>query len=300
MLPPKRAALLSAVLLSCLTWRTHAAELLLAVDQATPAVRRFAADLQQRRPQDELRLIERQLLDQLQPAADSRMILLGDELLDWRRWRPELPPSLILQVSRLQGERRMAEGPLPAGITLLWSDPPPERQMQLIRLLMPHVRRVGVLLSPQGHVLEQELQQAARRQGLALRSEVWDDSDDSRPLGRLLDQSDVLLGLDDPRIFNPLTIKQILLTSYDQRKALIGPTAAFVRAGSLASSYSSSKDWLDTLDQLLDLPAEQWPRSLYPGRFRVSSNDSVARSLGIERNDDAELTRLLQRKAGQP
>ncbi len=273
---------------------SRAAELLLAASQASPALHVFAAKLQDHRPHDRVRLLSSDMLQQMRIPADSRLILLGEQLFDWRRQHTDLPPTLILQVSRLQALARSNRQPLPRNITLLWSDPPVERQMRLIRQLLPHVRRVGVLLSPLSAQLVPELEQAAARQQLLLRTERWDDPRDNRPLGMLLDHSDVLLGLDDPQLFNPLTIKQILLTSYDQRKALIGPTAAFIRAGSLSSSYSSQQDWLDTLDEVLDLPPEQWPAALYTRHFQVISNESVARSLGVEQNNDAQLTRLLR------
>ncbi len=109
----------------------------------------------------------------------------------------------------------------------------------------------------------------------------------------MLGRSDLLLGLDDKQLYNAQTIKGILLSAYAENRALIGPTAAFVKAGSLASSYSDQSDWLETLDTLLDRPAEQWPRSLYPERFKVQSNRQVARSLGIDLPDDAQLAQRL-------
>ena len=62
----------------------------------------------------------------------------------------------------------------------------------------------------------------------------------------------LLLGLDDPDLYNPKTAKNLLLSSYSRQVALVGPNAAFVRAGSLASTYSDQPDWLAILDQLLD------------------------------------------------
>ena len=270
-----------------------AREVLLVAEQASPALHLFAASLQERRPQDRVRLLDLPQLPQPLPD-DSRLVLFGSNLLAWRRNQPQLPPTLILQISRLQGEERLRAGPLPQGISLLWSDPPVERQLRLIRLLMPHARRVGVLLSAASQAQQAELEQAARRQQLRLHVEHWNDTRDNRPLGKVLDHSDVLLGLDDPLLFNPLTIKQILLTSYDQRKALIGPTAAFIRAGSLSSTYSNPQDWLDSLDELLDQPPAHWPQAAYVRNFHVMHNPSVARSLGIEQDNDEQLVQLLR------
>lgn len=98
----------------------------------------------------------------------------------------------------------------------------------------------------------------------------------------MLADSDVLLGLDDPDLYNAKTAKNVLLSSYGRQMALIGPNAGFVRAGALASTYSDQDDWLAVLDQLLDQPPARWPRSLYPAHYGVSGNQQVARALGLE------------------
>ena len=82
--------------------------------------------------------------------------------------------------------------------------------------------------------------------------------------------------------------------------SLIGPNAGFVKAGSLASSYSDQDDWLAILDDLLDRPPSIWPRSLYPKRFKVASNPQVARSLGIEQIDPATVSLQLAEGESTP
>ena len=116
----------------------------------------------------------------------------------------------------------------------------------------------------------------------------------------LLDKSDVLLGLDDPDLYNSKTAKNLLLSSYSRQLALIGPNAGFVKAGSLASSYSDQSDWLVILDRLLDQPTATWPRTYYPPRFKVSSNPQVARSLGIEQINEASVATLLAEGERRP
>lgn len=97
----------------------------------------------------------------------------------------------------------------------------------------------------------------------------------------------------DKQLYNSQSIKSLLLGSYAKNRALLGPTAAFVKAGSLASSYSDQEDWLDTLDELLGQAPRHWPLSLYPGHFKVLGNRQVARSLGIDLASDADLGRRL-------
>ncbi|MBA4364220.1 MAG: ABC transporter substrate-binding protein, partial [Pseudomonas sp.] len=131
-------------------------------------------------------------------------------------------------------------------------------------------------------------------------AERWDNTNDSRPLQNLLKNCDVLLGLDDADLYNPKTAKNLLLSSYSRQLALVGPNAAFVKAGSLASTYSDQNDWLEVLDELLDRPQTGWPRALYPKHFKVLSNPQVARSLGIEQVTEAFVAAQLAEGESRP
>ncbi|MBA1380500.1 ABC transporter substrate-binding protein [Pseudomonas brassicacearum] len=260
----------------------RAAEILLTGAQDSPGVQSFTQALQARRPYDNVRFAPLASLptpDRL--PGDLRLVLLDLPSLDWRLQKIHGPATLVLRISRQQARDRLGDA-TPEQLSLLWSDPPMARQLRLIRQVLPQVRRVGILFDKHSEFLLKDANQAAPALGLEIVGERWDDSSDSRPLQNLLGQSDVLLGLDDPDLYNPKTVKNLLLSSYARQRALIGPSPAFVKAGSLASTYSDQEDWLAILDDLLDRPATTWPRSLYPARFKVLSNQQVARSLGIE------------------
>jgi hypothetical protein len=259
--------------------QTRAAEILLTGAQDSPGVQSFT---QARRPYDNVRFVPVASLptpDRLR--GDLRLVLLDLPSLDWRLQKIHGPATLVLRISRQQARDRLGDA-TPEQLSLLWSDPPMARQLRLIRQVLPQVRRVGILFDKHSEFLLKDANQAAPALGLEIVGERWDDSSDSRPLQNLLGQSDVLLGLDDPDLYNPKTVKNLLLSSYARQRALIGPSPAFVKAGSLASTYSDQEDWLAILDDLLDRPATTWPRSLYPTHFKVLSNQQVARSLGIE------------------
>jgi ABC-type uncharacterized transport system substrate-binding protein len=225
-------------------------------------------------------------------AGDTRLVLLDLPSLDWRLQDTRGPATLVLCISRLQAQRHLGHA-LPAHLSLLWSDPPLDRQLRLARVLLPQVKRVGVLYDSHSEFLLRELRQAAHPLGLEVVTERWENTQDSRPLQALLDNSDVLLGLDDPDLFNPKTAKNLLLSSYARQRALIGPNAGFVKAGSLATTYSDQNDWLAIVDELLDQPPATWPRAQYPKRFKVSSNPQVSRSLELEPVIDASVATLL-------
>ncbi|MCI0915252.1 ABC transporter substrate-binding protein [Pseudomonas putida] len=270
-----------------------ASEILLVGGEEQPGIRSFVAALESRRNQDQVRF---QTVDQLpRPGklpADLRLLLIDSAALEWRLAESKGPPALAMRISRVEAEQRLGKS-RPAYLTLLWSDPPLARQLRLARYLLPQAQRIGVLYAEHSHFLLDELRQAARPLGLEIVAQQWPDQRDSRPLLNLLGNSDVLLGLEDPDLYNSKTAKNLLLSSYGRQMALIGPNAGFVRAGALASTYSDQEDWLAVLDQLLDRPPAQWPRSLYPDRFGVSGNQQVARALGLEPIDPNATAKVL-------
>ncbi|MGH8383301.1 ABC transporter substrate-binding protein [Pseudomonas sp.] len=275
------------LLLACL-WplaALSASEILLTASLDSPGVEQFVQALRERRPADKVRFVpvtELARPSRLNPA--TRLILLDSTSLEWRLSETAGPPALALRVSRVQAEKRL--GNLrPAYLSLLWSDPPLDRQLRLTRYLLPEARRIGVLYAEHSHFLLEELRRAAKPMGLEIIAQDWPDLRDSRPLQNLLQNSDVLLGIDDPQLYNSKTAKNLLLSSYARQMALIGPNAGFVRAGALASTLSNQDHWLVILDRLLDQPPGRWPRSLYPEHFSVVGNQQVARALGIESID---------------
>ncbi|WP_412071381.1 ABC transporter substrate-binding protein [Pseudomonas sp. FEN] len=283
----KTLGLALLVLLS--SFQARAAEVLLTGVEDSPGVQAFTAALAQQRPNDRIRFVTlAQMPEPSHLPPSTRLILLDPPSLDWRLKDKQGPATLVLRISRLQAMQRLGNAPS-ANLSLLWSDPPLSRQLRLIREVMPQARRIGVLYTRGSEFLLTELNRAARPLGLEIVPQRWDDTTDSRPLQTLLKSSDVLLGLDDPTLYNPRTAKNLLLSSYARQLALIGPNAGFVKAGSLASTYSDQSDWLAILDDLLDRPPSSWPSSQYPQRFKVLSNPQVARSLGIEPIDEASL-----------
>ena len=285
------------LLLASLAWAMPAwsADILLTAAEDGPGLQAFTQALREQRPADSVTF--KALPDMPAPGQlpnSTRLILLDLPSLDWRLQDTQGPATLVLRISRLQARERLGNH-VPAKISLLWSDPPVDRQLRLIANILPQARRIGVLYGSDSEFLLPELRQHAAALGLEIVAQHWDNINDSRPLLSLFKNSDVLLGLDDPQLYNPKTVKNLLLSSYARQLPLIGPNAGFVRAGSLASTYSDQANWLNVLDRLLDHPTAGWPRSLYPEHFKVVGNPQVARSLGIEQVDEtAVATRLAE------
>lgn len=293
----RRGVLLACLLLAVPAW---SADILLTAAEDGAGVQAFTQALAQQRPDDRVSFTPlKNLPAPSQLPAGTRLILLDLPSLDWRLLDTQGPPTLVLRISRLQARQRLGNTH-PAKISLLWSDPPLERQLRLIADTLPQARRIGVLYGADSEFLLRELIRFATPLGLEIVPQLWDDTSDSRPLQTLFKNSDVLLGLDDPQLYNPKTVKNLLLSSYAQQLPLIGPNAGFVRAGSLASTYSDQPDWLAVLDRLLDHPPANWPHTLYPQHFKVVGNPQVARSLGIEQVDETAVAARLAEGEKRP
>ncbi|WLI08549.1 ABC transporter substrate-binding protein [Pseudomonas sp. FP597] len=291
------SVLLAGLLLIAPAW---SADILLTAAEDGEGVRAFTQALANQRPEDRVTFTPlKNLPTPSRLPATTRLILLDLPGLDWRLQETQGPPTLVMRISRLQGHQHLGSAPH-AQVSLLWSDPPLARQLHLIASILPQARRIGVLYGTESEFLLPELRRHAAALELEIVPQRWDNTNDSRPLQNLFRNSDVLLGLDDAQLYNPKTAKNLLLSSYAQQLPLVGPNAGFVKAGSLASTYSDQADWLAVLDRLLDQPPATWPRALYPEHFKVVGNPQVARSLGIEQVDETSVAARLAEGEKRP
>jgi ABC-type uncharacterized transport system substrate-binding protein len=106
--------------------------------------------------------------------------------------------------------------------------------------------------------------------------------DINRILSRIA-QTEVLLALPDSGIYNTENIRNILLSTYRHKQAVIGFSADMVKAGALASTYSEVEDINAQVAEMAAsfvatgvLPPPQFPRY-----FHTVVNEGVARSLDV-------------------
>ena len=181
----------------------------------------------------------------------------------------------------------------------IFLDQPLERQLDLLRLLLPKISRVGTLAGPNSSRRIAELQRLSVQRGLQLAIESVSSGDNPvTALARLLDRSEVLLALPDQSVFNRASLQAILLTTYRSDVPVLGFSRAYVNAGALAAVHSSAQqigeqagEWIAALAN-----ADRWrlgtPR--YPDYYSLSVNTRVAQSLGIKVTDEASLLQQLQ------
>lgn len=206
-----------------------------------------------------------------------------------------IPRSAYLYLKKTAGGRDQAF----SGIFL---DQPLSRRFALIDIALPETRKVGVVLGPESAGELRALQAAAREEGMSLVSERITNADDLLPaLKRVLAESEVLLAVPDPLVFNRTTAQSILLTSYRAQNPLVGYSQSYVNAGALLAVYSTPEQIAQQAAELVlrlgisggvALPAPQ-----YPKYFSVGVNIQVARSMGISvEPGNALLERLLMRR----
>lgn len=252
---------------------------------SSPLINEFSLALRAQLPQDNIRLI-----GTAEPDASSAdiVVTLGSNMLDWRLNSPLQTPTIAVYVNS-----HTLPAQLPAYLQVLLANPKPLRQLQLAKRLIPRMRTAGLLYAEHEDTLKSEWNQALSASGLQQQSATLEQPENlTRDVLRVLDRSDVLMGVDEPAIYNADNLKTILLTSYSRNKVLIGPSAPFIEAGSLSTTYSSAQDMARSVALLLEQD-ELSSGASYPAFFSVLSNAQVARSLGLPIPDDAKLGREL-------
>ena len=180
----------------------------------------------------------------------------------------------------------------------MYLDQPIDRQLDFIRLAMPEARRIGVLLGPESGKQFSVLQAAALERRLKIVAQwVGQDRELASALQKILPDIDIMLALPDPAVFNAGTIQLILLGSYRQRLPLFGFSAAYVRAGAIASLHSTPEQvGAQAADMLLTALAKgHLPPPQYPRQYAIATNPHVARSLGVAIEGEEALLQRMNR-----
>jgi ABC-type uncharacterized transport system substrate-binding protein len=217
----------------------------------------------------------------------------------------DLPaPVLSVAIPRLSFEevRQRDSGKIAAGrrggLSAIYLDQPLERRLELIQQILPEARRIGVVLGPGTLAYASEFRAAAERRRLELRvGRVADETQLIRTLDQVLRESDVMLGVVDPLVFNRASARNVLLTAYRWRVPLFGVSPAYVRAGALAAVFSTpehiARQLAETIEGFRIKGARKLPPPQYPKYFSVVVNYQVAESMGIHVDDEDSLQRRL-------
>lgn len=175
--------------------------------------------------------------------------------------------------------------------TALYLDQPLSRQLGLIRLALPTARRIGVLLGPESSSRLGLLKSLAASHGLTVTGARVDaEAGVFSALKQVLDNSDVLLALADPQVFNSQSIQNILLAAFRAKVPMVGFSPAYVRAGALLSLHvtpaQAAVQAVAMVQAALSGDALPTPPT-ESNDFEVGVNVHVARAMNLSLNPQA-------------
>ncbi|MCS0658765.1 hypothetical protein [Massilia terrae] len=191
--------------------------------------------------------------------------------------------AVISSFTSSQVLRAVAAGLPPARastLTAVYAEPAPADQLRLVSLLYGRPVRIAAILGHDTQFLKPALQGPVEVQ------DFGGGDDINRILSRIA-QTEVLLALPDSAVYNTENIRNILLSTYRHKQAVIGFSADMVKAGALATTYSDIEDINAQVAEMASeyvgsgvLPAPQFPRY-----FRTVVNEGVAKSLDVHVSD---------------
>lgn len=231
---------------------------------------------------------------------DAPIVTIGPSAFSRMRQANRRAPILAMLVERSFIKDYVARNP--GQISAVYYDVPLDLQALIGKAVLPQATKVAILASTETAGLYEPVVEKLPAIGLQPRVFIVDSREDLIPtLVRALSYGDFLLAGPDDRIYNPSTIKHILLTTYRRNRIVIGPSQAYVKAGSLASGYAPFPAMARTASEQLKhfFSNGELPPPDYPDQYRVEINSQVARSLNIPLPDKEVLEQDLDQARAQ-
>jgi ABC-type uncharacterized transport system substrate-binding protein len=166
--------------------------------------------------------------------------------------------------------------------TAIYAEPGPAAQLRLIRALFKQPVKTAVVLGGRTRFLEPFFRRAAEASRIPLTIDTLELSESINVTLSRTSDARVVIAVPDSLVYTSENLRTVLLTTYHNAQAVIGFSAALVRAGAMATTYSEVDDINAQLAELVaeytggDLPDPQFPKY-----FRTLINEDVARSLDI-------------------
>lgn len=221
-------------------------------------------------------------------VADVLITLDKTAFLEAARWHK---PRLALDLST-ELIYRGRHGTCHCSKVFLYSDP--SLQLELVRQLFRGRQRVAVVYQA-GETWLPDWMSHWQPSGISLTFYAIKNSADlRRRLDSILMRNDVLLLAPSPQLFNASTARFLLLSSYRHNRPVVGPGAAFVKAGSIASVYADKSAIIAAIKQQLVNwhTTKRWLNPLFPAPS-VSINKHVAHAFDANTVSPAKLEKLL-------
>lgn len=219
-------------------------------------------------------------------SAPKLVISLGAEALKQVLDNEGTIPVIAALLPRIGYERIVRESNrrLPNQLTAVFLDQPFGRRVDLVKLVLPDAKRVGVLWGPESVVSQAALAQTLQGRGLGMVEGVVESSASLfGSLKSVLDEADIVFAVADPQVYSSSTIANVLLATYRARVPVMAFSPAYVKAGALMAIYATPQQIGVQAAGMarLALQGNTLPPPQYPHDFEISVNQHVARSLGL-------------------
>ncbi len=183
--------------------------------------------------------------------------------------------------------------------TVLYMTQPYCRQIHFIKQINSQWKTFSYLSSQNNPVDDASIRKCADRYDMATYKVNTSQAEQlTNDLKNALSHSDLILALPDKTIYNSKTAKNILLTSYRNRKPVIAFSKSFVNAGALAAIHSNTEQIAQSvcllIEQYYEMDLQFKKQVNYPQSFNISINRQVFRALDLPIPDVEELKQVLE------
>ena len=253
-------------------------DLVIAVSDSGESTRKVVTDLRRRFPRA-------QVSDAKVPASRRAMVIaVGPVAL--RAVMADVGEGPVVSVftsSQVYHSIIETAGDRRSAATAIYAEPSPAAQLRLVGMLFKRPVRTAVVLGARTAFLEPSLQRAAAATKMPLVVENYGAGDSINGILSRTSDAPAILAIPDSLVYNSENLRTVLLTTYRNGQAVVGFSAALVRAGALATTYSEVEEINAQLEELVNdydgngrLPEPQFPKY-----FRTLINEDVARSLNL-------------------
>ena len=179
--------------------------------------------------------------------------------------------------------------------TSIYIEPPISRQLKLANLLIPGSKKIGLLVNDEQDKASVFSQLSDVEKDMLKVVSISEYDNINQALFHVLKGTRLLLGHYNSDIYNAKNIKNILITSYRQRKVLIGPSRAYLKAGSFSTTFSNLSHIATRIVEVVEhhKNSRQWLKADYNPHYRILFNAQVARSLNIRILEEDNLRRQM-------
>jgi hypothetical protein len=166
----------------------------------------------------------------------------------------------------------------------IYFDQPIERQLNLIATAFPDRHKLGILFDATSSNELEQLRKNINEYKIELfAQEINARTSLFEALQDVLLHSDVILAIPAPEIYNTSSLRNILVSTYQEGIPLVGFSASYVKAGAMCAVFSTPQQFAAQANLLLQkfMETGSLPAAQYPKFYAVTVNERVAQSLGI-------------------